>query len=362
MNANKKKGLLLLTSLGTAIIAVGAITLSTAFNNSYSLNAESVVGAKITFDKANSTKSGTTNTTNCNSRSGGNIICKTFNNDSTQSSGYIGAVKSGSTIQFFESDGVTEYTFEDLYYLTLNYEISAFSFDVKGIYDDGSSFSFKYGVKTNTQRKINFTDYGRVSHLRVEVTSDSVTKLTSIELNYNCTSKNLTGLEVTTAPTKTSYSQGESFDPTGMLVKAVYSNDTKVATEAYTVSPSRPLVPSDTQVTISYKGYEAFIPVTVSEVSELTGVYTNSSWSIDFDNCTYTYGSEVLHFTYIFSGTNITFTFVSGDNTAFGSNRLFDGGSTPIVNSTGVLKTSTEITVKTYNAFGGSNTRTFTKQ
>ena len=60
----------------------------------------------------------------------------------------------------------------------------------------------------------------------------------------------LTSIAVTTAPTKTVYTEGETFDSTGMVVTATYNNDpsnTEVVT-GYTCSPSAELKTSDTTI------------------------------------------------------------------------------------------------------------------
>ena len=44
--------------------------------------------------------------------------------------------------------------------------------------------------------------------------------------------RELEGIEVTTAPTKTKYIEGEKFDATGMVVSKVYNDKTKEALEA----------------------------------------------------------------------------------------------------------------------------------
>lgn len=62
----------------------------------------------------------------------------------------------------------------------------------------------------------------------------------------------LSSIAITTAPTKTEYGEGESFDASGMVVTATYSNGaTKVITD-YTYSPSGALSLDTTAVTISY--------------------------------------------------------------------------------------------------------------
>lgn len=81
---------------------------------------------------------------------------------------------------------------------------------------------------------------------------------------------NLTGIEVTTQPTKTSYIVGESFDPTGMVVKATYvdaNNTSNTKTEVitdYTYTPDGALSVSDNAITISYGGKTATVAITVT--------------------------------------------------------------------------------------------------
>lgn len=76
--------------------------------------------------------------------------------------------------------------------------------------------------------------------------------------------KTLVSIAVTTAPTKTVYNDGETFDPTGMVVTATYSdNSTENVTSSCTFSPS-PLTQGTTSVTVSYQGKTATQLVTVN--------------------------------------------------------------------------------------------------
>ena len=64
--------------------------------------------------------------------------------------------------------------------------------------------------------------------------------------------KILTGIEITKAPTKTTYNTGEKFDKAGMKVIAKYSDGTSKEITNYTYTPSEALKTSDTKVTVSY--------------------------------------------------------------------------------------------------------------
>ena len=350
-------------AIGLTLIAVGVAFIKPVSTSNLLIRtrATDVIGGSIVFDKTNATKSGTTNTTAGTTKTGGTVICKTFNNDSTKSSGYVGAVKTGSTIKFFEPDGVTEYTFENLYYVSFSHGGTSFGFNLTGIYDDGSPFEYSYSARTTNPRNINFTDYGKVAHLRVEVTSDIVTLLNSITFTYSCSSKHLSGVEVSTAPTKTTYTAGEAFNPDGMLVKAAYSNGTKIATESYDYYPKGVLTTSDTQITITYGGFTTTQAITVESAGEgLSGLYSNNaSFNFTSSNAgTYTYGSFVLYFSYSISNSAITFTYVSGNNDDFGNYKLFNGTAT--TNTTGSVVSLTQIRVSVYGPFGASS-KLFTK-
>ncbi|MBQ4030804.1 MAG: bacterial Ig-like domain-containing protein [Bacilli bacterium] len=64
--------------------------------------------------------------------------------------------------------------------------------------------------------------------------------------------KEVSSIAVTTAPTKTSYTAGETFDATGMVITATYKDSTTTAVTDYTFSPSGALATTDETVTISY--------------------------------------------------------------------------------------------------------------
>lgn len=57
---------------------------------------------------------------------------------------------------------------------------------------------------------------------------------------------------MTTAPTKTNYTAGEDFDPTGMVVTATYRDGSTKAITGYTFTPDAVLKTDDTSITISY--------------------------------------------------------------------------------------------------------------
>ena len=81
---------------------------------------------------------------------------------------------------------------------------------------------------------------------------------------------NLASISITTAPTKTTYTAGETFDPAGMVVTGHFvdandaTNTKDEAVTGYTISPDGALATTDTQVTITYQGKTTTQAITVT--------------------------------------------------------------------------------------------------
>lgn len=98
---------------------------------------------------------------------------------------------------------------------------------------------------------------------------------------------NLESISITTNPTKTDYTAGEAFDPTGMVVTGHFvdadnaSNTKDEAVTGYTITPDGALAVTDTQVTITYQGKTATQNITVNAydfetVAELNALVTTT--------------------------------------------------------------------------------------
>ena len=77
--------------------------------------------------------------------------------------------------------------------------------------------------------------------------------------------KTLERIEVTTNPNKTAYEEGERFDKTGMVVTAVYSDNSRETVTDYTYAPTGSLTANDKRVIITYKDKTATVTITVKE-------------------------------------------------------------------------------------------------
>lgn len=93
--------------------------------------------------------------------------------------------------------------------------------------------------------------------------------------------RTLTSIAVTTQPTKTSYIPGESFDRTGMVVKANYSDGTSEEISAYTVSEIDKDKIGEQTLTVSYLGKTDTITIYVVEpgITSLNNIYNTNSTS-----------------------------------------------------------------------------------
>ena len=164
----------------------------------------------------------------------------------------IGAVPTG--IEITKQPDKTEYFDGDSFDPT--------GMEITASYEDGST-------KPVAIEKCTFSP----ETLTQGVTSVTVTyngKTASIPVTVKAVE--LTGIEVTKQPDKTEYFDGDSFDPIGIEITAVYNNGSReiVSTEECTFSPEK-LTAGLTSVTVTYKEKTASVSVTVLAI-ELTGI------------------------------------------------------------------------------------------
>lgn len=101
------------------------------------------------------------------------------------------------------------------------------------------------------------------------------------------TKPEITGIKVVTAPGKLVYNEGDKFDPTGIVVKAVYGESGQESTDVLTdltYSPDGALSADDTKITVSYGEYTAEIAITVKAADTSAEVDTAEALKQAFDN------------------------------------------------------------------------------
>lgn len=94
----------------------------------------------------------------------------------------------------------------------------------------------------------------------------------------------LVSIAITIPPQKTTYKIGETFDPTGMVVTATYSNGATLAATGYAYSPDGPLTLGDNTITVRYT--EGGVSKTVTQeitVEKLQGTLSLDKTSVSLD-------------------------------------------------------------------------------
>ena len=113
-----------------------------------------------------------------------------------------------------------------------------------------SPYQYIFDVTTYNSGDIRYLEAG---DYRMVVTLNGEEYLSEkFTVSYAAAAKTLSSIAVTTAPTKTTYTAGENFDPAGMVVTATYSDSSTAAVTGYTVTDGNSLTAGTTSVTISY--------------------------------------------------------------------------------------------------------------
>lgn len=135
---------------------------------------------------------------------------------------------------------------------------------IKASYTDGTSEIVDGWTVDKTQLAVGD------NVVTISYTKGTVTLTTTVAITVNPKvdpgTKTLTGIAVTTQPTKTHYDVGEVFDKAGMVVTASYSNsDTADVTEHVTTDKDGvPLTADDKVVTVSYTEGELTVTAKVN--------------------------------------------------------------------------------------------------
>lgn len=149
-------------------------------------------------------------------------------------------------------------------------------------YSDTTSDTYTYANHTS-----EFT-FSPTTSTALTTSNTSVTitysgKSTSQAITVNA-AKTLSSISVSTAPTKTTYYSGQTFDPTGLVITRNYSDSTSdtytyanhTSEFTFTPSTSTALTTSNTSVTISYGGKSTSQSITVNEVT-LTSIAVSTA-------------------------------------------------------------------------------------
>lgn len=106
-----------------------------------------------------------------------------------------------------------------------------------GVSKTVESYTVSPSVLTADTTKVTISYKGKTAEVPVTVTEAKVKEI-----------------KITAAPTKTEYTEGDVFNPSGMVITAAYENGTEKATTDYTYTPYRELTTEDDGIEISYTG------------------------------------------------------------------------------------------------------------
>ena len=200
--------------------------------------------------------------------------------------------------------------------------------------------------------------------------------ISQVTINYDCSSDysddtTLTSISLSGSQ-KTEFAVNEDFSYDGLVVTAHYSDLSSSTVVPTGVSSPDMTSVGEKTVTVSYteggitKTAEYTIEVVESALKTKYGVKvssvvlsidlsTNKYTMVDWDSTVYT-----LDFSYVISGSTITFTLEdAGDLSNMANYRLFDSSTKGATNS-GTIVEGTSITIKTHTPYGTSTNRTFT--
>lgn len=149
-------------------------------------------------------------------------------------------------------------------------------------YSDSTSDTYTYASHTS-EFTFNPTTSTALTTSNTSVTITYGGKSTSQAITVNA-AKTLSSISVSTAPTKTSYYAGQTFDPTGLVIRRTYSDSTydiytyanHTSEFSFTPSTSTALTTSNTSVTIAYGGKTCTQSISVSAVT-LTSIAVSTA-------------------------------------------------------------------------------------
>ncbi len=120
------------------------------------------------------------------------------------------------------------------------------------IFNESKTYDYvlRYSYVNNAKTEYSKDDTSQTGTYKSSGTFNMTVNVSMDSFEYG----KINSLSITTPPSKTEYNEGESFDKTGMVVKANLNNNKSYEIKDYTISPSGALITSNTEVTISYGG------------------------------------------------------------------------------------------------------------
>ena len=289
MNKKTKKTIL----ISTSIFALCA-SLFAAFGSNFDLgnvmrargSSSTIFDGVISFLGANTTRSSYTYTTVSTTAGGNYIKCVGLENGLNENGVVAYLQYSDSEIVFRNSDNST-FNFSGSILKTLTMKKGEWGgFAVKYAYkhtgDESYTFSSELDMTSAKTYSFDLSSLEDISEFKIVRSGSNGGKIVDLSITYDCgpgVNRTLTDVEITNAPTKTVYDDGDSFDPTGMVVTATFSNGDTENVVSSCVFDKTTLAYTDTYVRASYtfKGVTMYDDqsITVNFIS-VTGIELDS--------------------------------------------------------------------------------------
>lgn len=137
------------------------------------------------------------------------------------------------------------------------------------------------------------------SYFCIQENDSSASYISQFKITY--IPKSISSIAVKTAPTKTTYEAGETFDPTGLVITATYSDSSTSnisyanAQSSFSFSPdtSTALTTDNTSVTITYSGKTCSQPITVNAPKVLSSISISGYTTTFVEGDTFSFGGTV---------------------------------------------------------------------
>ena len=180
--------------------------------------------------------------------------------------------KKDITVNVGEVDSVEYDDDEGMYFLVIKFEVEDLLLTGIEVTTNPRSMEYYVGERFSTKGMVvtatyndghteKITDYefsptGKLDKedtvITISYTEEGVTKETELNITVMDEDLILTGIVITSKPKKTSYKTGETFDPKGMVVTAVYDDGSSAEVTNLEFDPGDELELDDDIVTVSY--------------------------------------------------------------------------------------------------------------
>ena len=237
-------------------------------------------------------------------QTGQTVYLRNHCTDSSYQSGYVATLSNGSEITF-SSDNSTanpiHFGFQKVNSIYARCTSGNKTLEVNTSQDGVTYTWLSYFYIDTSGATFSFGSAG-AKYVKISYSSFLPAIIDQFSLSYTCSTiepeptKTLESIEVSNAPSKTEYTEGDYFDPTGLVITASYDDGSEEdiaysdSPDDFAFSPSLSITLSseDTSITISFGGKSTSQLISVSKASTqfISGTFsfgTSTKWQFVFN-------------------------------------------------------------------------------